>query len=73
MAGGCNWMRECLKAVSLWPDTRFAHQAREVPWASALVSGSVALFMTTLPSEGFLVEEVLDLYQGRGAEDRGAG
>jgi hypothetical protein len=29
--------------------------------------------MTTLPSEGFLVEEVLDLYQGRGAEDRGAG
>jgi hypothetical protein len=29
--------------------------------------------MTTLPSEGFLVEEVLDLYQGQGAEDRGAG
>jgi len=25
------------------------------------------LFITTLPSEGFLVEEVLDLYHGRGA------
>jgi hypothetical protein len=24
-------------------------------------------FITTLPSEGFLVEEVLDLYHGRGA------
>jgi hypothetical protein len=31
------------------------------------------LFLTTLPSDGFLVEEVLDLYHGRGAEDRGAG
>jgi hypothetical protein len=31
------------------------------------------LFMTTLAADGFLVEDVLDLYQGRGAEDRGAG
>jgi hypothetical protein len=31
------------------------------------------LFLTTLPSDGFLVEEVLDLYHGRGAEDRGTG
>lgn len=28
------------------------------------------LFITTLPTDGFLVEEVLDLYHGRGA-DRG--
>jgi hypothetical protein len=27
--------------------------------------------MTTLPAEGFLVEDVLDLSHGRGAEDRG--
>ena len=31
------------------------------------------LFITMLGAEGFLVEDVLDLYQGRGAEDRGAG
>jgi hypothetical protein len=30
------------------------------------------LFITTLPSDGFLVEDVLDLYHGRGAEDRRA-
>jgi hypothetical protein len=30
------------------------------------------LFITNLPTEGFLVEDVLDLYHGRGAEDRGA-
>jgi hypothetical protein len=30
------------------------------------------IFITTLPSDGFLVEDVLDLYHGRGAEDRGA-
>src|SRR6266567_680846 len=30
------------------------------------------LFLTTLAAEGFLVEDVLDLYHGRGAEDRGA-
>jgi hypothetical protein len=31
------------------------------------------LFMTTLEADGFLLEDVLDLYHGRGAEDRGAG
>jgi hypothetical protein len=31
------------------------------------------LFITTLGADGFLVEDVLDLYHGRGAEDRGAG
>lgn len=31
------------------------------------------LFMTTLDADGFLVEDVLDLYHGRGAEDRSAG
>jgi hypothetical protein len=30
------------------------------------------LFLTTLPIDGFLVEDVLDLYHGRGAEDRRA-
>ena len=30
------------------------------------------LFLTTLGADGFLVEDVLDLYHGRGAEDRGA-
>jgi hypothetical protein len=30
------------------------------------------LFMTTLDAEGVLVEDVLDLYHGRGAQDRGA-
>jgi hypothetical protein len=30
------------------------------------------LFITRLSSDGFLVEDVLDLYHGRGAEDRGA-
>jgi hypothetical protein len=31
------------------------------------------LFITTLPADKFLVEDVLDLYHGRGAEDRNAG
>jgi hypothetical protein len=31
------------------------------------------LFITTLPLDGFLVEDVLDLYHGRGAEDRRPG
>jgi len=31
------------------------------------------LFLTTLDADGFLVEDVLDLYHGRGAEDRRAG
>ncbi len=31
------------------------------------------LFITMLGADGFLVEDVLDLYHGRGAEDRGAG
>jgi hypothetical protein len=31
------------------------------------------LFITTLDADGFLVEDVLDLYHGRGAEDRGVG
>ena len=26
------------------------------------------LFITTLPAEGFLVEDVFDLYHGRGAD-----
>jgi len=30
------------------------------------------LFITTLPIDGFLVKDVLDLYHGRGAEDRRA-
>jgi hypothetical protein len=30
------------------------------------------LFMTALDADGFLVEDVLDLYHGRGAEDRSA-
>jgi hypothetical protein len=30
------------------------------------------VFITTLPLDGFLVEDVLDLYHGRGAEDRRA-
>jgi hypothetical protein len=31
------------------------------------------LFVTTLPIDGFLVEDVLDLSHGRGAEDRSVG
>ncbi len=31
------------------------------------------LFITMLGADGFLVEDVLDLYQGRGAADRSAG
>ena len=31
------------------------------------------LFITTLDAEGFLVEDVLDLYHGRGAGDRRTG
>jgi hypothetical protein len=30
------------------------------------------LFLTTVEAEGFLVEDILDLYHGRGAGDRGA-
>jgi len=30
------------------------------------------LFLTALAADGLLVEDVLDLYHGRGAEDRGA-
>jgi hypothetical protein len=30
------------------------------------------LFFTTLDADGFLAEDILDLYHGRGAEDRGA-
>ena len=31
------------------------------------------LFITVLAASGFLVDDVLDLYHGRGAEDRGTG
>ena len=31
------------------------------------MSGSMKLFITTLGTDGFLVEDVLDVYHGRGA------
>ncbi len=67
---GCNWMRYCLKPASLWLDTAPLKRAREFQWASAEVAWVYEVFITTLPIDGFLVEDVLDLYHGRGADHR---
>jgi hypothetical protein len=57
----------------LWLAIPLLLKARTLREANAWGSGSVALFLTTLPTDGFVVEDVLDLSHGRGAEDRGAG
>jgi hypothetical protein len=62
------------------PQTRIIVARHRAPAAGKRVSVGKCigewvyeLFITTLPADGFLVEDVLDLYHGRGAEDRGAG
>jgi hypothetical protein len=67
MAAGCNEMRDWLKLASLWPAIAPLRQAGGFQWANAEVVWVYELFITTLPSDGFLVEDVLDLYHGRGA------
>jgi hypothetical protein len=46
--------------------------AKKSGWARQSGEWVYELFITTLPVDGFLVEDVLDLYHGRGAEDCGA-
>jgi hypothetical protein len=72
MAAGCNWMR-------VLPQTRVvvARHRAPAPGKPITVGKRVGewvyeLFLTPLPIDGFLVEDVLDLYHGRGAEDRRA-
>jgi hypothetical protein len=60
-------MEKCLRPVSLWLDTAPPNRARGFRWASAEVAWVYEVFITTLPIDGFLVEDVLDLYHGRGA------
>jgi hypothetical protein len=52
MAVGCNWMQDCLKPVSLWPDTSFPLQAREFQWGSVSVNGSTNSSSQHCPSMG---------------------
>src|SRR5213078_2223882 len=52
MAVGCNWMQDCLKPVSLWPDTTFPLQAREFDWVSVSVNGSTNSSSQHCPSIG---------------------
>src|SRR5579859_299531 len=70
MGDGCNWTQHCLKPVSLWLGTALPQQEREFRWVSAEVAWVYEIFITTLPADGFLVEDVLDLYHGRGADRR---
>src|SRR5438309_11527621 len=46
---------------------------KDIPVGKRVGEWVYELFITMLDAEGFLVEDVLDLYHGRGAEDRGAG
>ena len=52
MAGGCNWMQDCLKPVSLCSDTTFPLQAREFQWGSVSVNGSTNSSSQHCPSMG---------------------
>src|SRR5260221_5225362 len=52
MAVGCNWMQDCLKLVSLWPDTMFPLQAREFQWGSVSVNGSTNSSSPPCPAMG---------------------
>lgn len=43
------------------------HLAEKSGWARQSGEWVYELFITTLPVDGFLVEDALDLYHGRGA------
>ena len=48
-------------------------KAKAIPVGKRIGEWVYELFITTLGAEGFLVEDALDLYHGRGAEARGVG
>ncbi len=56
----------------LWLAIPLLLKAKDIAVGKRVGEWVYELFFTTLPTDGFLVEDVLDLYHGRGAEDRGA-
>jgi len=56
----------------LWLAIPLLLKAKDIAVGKRVGEWVYELFITTLPTDGFLVEDVLDLYHGRGAEDRGA-
>jgi hypothetical protein len=73
MAAGCKWRKDYSKPASWWPAIAPLIQEHPERWANAEVEWVYELFITTLEADGFLVEDVLDGYPGRGAEDRSPG
>jgi hypothetical protein len=51
----------------LWPGILLLLKAKNIPVGKRVGEWVYELFITTLDAEGFLVEDVLDLYHGRGA------
>jgi hypothetical protein len=51
----------------LWPGILLLLKAKDIPVGKRVGEWIYELFITTLDAEGFLVEDVLDHYQGRGA------
>jgi hypothetical protein len=67
MEAGFTSTRDYLRCVSLSLGMLLLHPAKKSGWARQSGEWVYELFITTLPVEGFLVEDVLDLYHGRGA------
>jgi len=51
----------------LWPGILLLRKAKDIPVGKRVGEWVYELFITMLDAEGFLVEDVLDLYHGRGA------
>src|SRR5712692_9357788 len=72
MEAGFPSRRVSPRCVSLWLGMPLLHLAKKSRWARQSGEWIYELFITTLPVDGLLVEDALDLYHGRGAEDRDA-
>jgi hypothetical protein len=70
MAAGWNWGRADLMYEEWWPGIPLLLKAKDIPVGKRVGEWVYELFITTLDADGFLVEDVLDLSHGRGA-DRG--
>src|SRR5437763_7534384 len=71
MAAGCNWTQDCLPPRVIVARHHVPAPGKRVSVGKCIGEWVYELFITTLPTEGFLVEEGLDLYHGRGAFEGG--
>ncbi len=67
MEAGFPLTRVYPRCMSLSLGMPLLHLAEKSRWARQSGEWVYELFITTLPAEGFLVEDALDLYHGRGA------